>query len=158
MPAPFTTPVARSTPFDNATNGFISTDVQGAIEEVQTSASPGYSFGRSGVTTGGAYLQTQTVPSNVSGMWVYINNAVIAKIFVTNELTATYSIDILYHDGNEVNLTLVGTVTVTAAKGAFFTVNWSIPTNKQLAVRISPTSASNPKNILCGLELKGTVA
>lgn len=29
-------PVARSVPFDNTTNGFVSTDVQGAIEEIRT--------------------------------------------------------------------------------------------------------------------------
>lgn len=31
------TPVAGSIPFDNATNGFVSTDVQAAIEEVENS-------------------------------------------------------------------------------------------------------------------------
>ena len=157
MPAPFTTPVARSTPFDNSTNGFTSTNVQGAIEEVQTSASPGYSFGRSGTVSRGTYLLTQSVPSNVSGMWVYIANASIKKVFVTNENTTTYTIDILSHDGNETNLTLLGSVTVTAAKGAFFTVSWPVATNKQLAVRLSSTSANPAKNILVGLELSGTV-
>lgn len=34
MPAPFTTPVAKSTPFDNTTNGFTAQDVQAAIEEI----------------------------------------------------------------------------------------------------------------------------
>lgn len=33
MPAPFTSPVARSVPFDNSTNGYTSTNVQAAIEE-----------------------------------------------------------------------------------------------------------------------------
>jgi hypothetical protein len=33
MPAPFTSPVARSVPFDNTTNGYTSLNVQDAIEE-----------------------------------------------------------------------------------------------------------------------------
>ena len=32
-------PVAKSTPFDNSTNGFVSTDTQAAIEEVRTAIS-----------------------------------------------------------------------------------------------------------------------
>ena len=41
-------PVAASIPFDNSTNGFDSDNVQEAIEETRASASPGFSFGRSG--------------------------------------------------------------------------------------------------------------
>jgi hypothetical protein len=38
MPAPFISPVARSVPFDNTTNGFTSVEAQGAIEEAKTTA------------------------------------------------------------------------------------------------------------------------
>jgi hypothetical protein len=153
------TPVAKSVPFDNSTNGFVSTNTQNAIEEVfqnvALSASPGFSFGRSGTTTAGTYLLNETVPSNISGRWVYINNAVVVKAFVANELVATYSIEVLYHDGNGAGLTSIGTVTVTAAKGGSFTVNWPVPTDKQVAVRMTAGSASS-KNIVVGLQLSGT--
>lgn len=154
--------IAKSTPFDNASNGFTSTDVQAAIEElnnkINTSASPGFSFGRSGTVVAGAYLQNETVPSNVSGRWIYINNAYVKNVFVSNEDTTTYKIEILYHNGNEVGLTSLGTVTVTAAKGGTFSVNWAVPTNKQIAIRIATDSANAAKNIVCGLELSGTNA
>lgn len=151
--------IARSVPFDNSANGFTATDVQAAIEELKNnaavSASPGFSFGRSGVTTSGTYLQNETVPSNISGRWVYIQSGAVTHVFVSNELTTTYTIEILYHDGNEVNLTSLGTVTVTSAKGEDFAVNWPVPHNKQIAVRVAVGSANSPKNIVCGLQLSG---
>lgn len=152
--------IAKTVPFDNATNGFTSTDVQAAIEEVNnkvnTSASPGFSFGRSGTVTAGTYLQCETVPSNVSGRWVYIASATIKKVFVSNEEVTTYKLEVYYHDGNESGLTSVGTVTVTAAKGASFSVNWAVPSNKQIAVRLATDTPNSAKNVVCGLELSGT--
>jgi hypothetical protein len=153
-------PVSKSIPFDNSTNGFISTDAQAAIEEVNnkiiTSASPGFSFGRTGVCSGGTYMQCETVPSNISGRWVYITNAVVTNVYVANETTTTYSMEVLYHDGNGVNLTSLGTVTVNAAKGAAISVNWPVPTNKQIAVRVANSTANSPKNVVVGLQLQGS--
>lgn len=152
--------VASSLFFDNSTNGLVSDNVQDAIEEINqtvlTSASPGFSFGRSGNVSIGAYLQNETVPSNVSGRWVYISDAKVTRVFVSNENTTTYKMNVYSHDGNEVNLTLLGSVTVTAAKGGAFTVSWPVATNKQLAVRVAPDSPNSAKNVVCGLELSGT--
>lgn len=151
--------IARSVPFDNSSNGFTSEEVQSAIEElnnkINTSASPGFSFGRSGVATSGTYLQCETVPSNISGRWVYIANAYVTKVFISNELNTTYKIEVLYHDGSEINLTSLGTVTVTAAYGGAFTVNWAVPSGKQLAIRVAIDTPDSPKNVVCGLELQG---
>lgn len=155
------TPVARSVPFDNSANGFISTDTQAAIEEVNnrinTSASPGFSFGRSGNTTAGTYLQCETVPSSVSGRWVYINSASVTDVYISNETITTYTIQVIYHNGNLSGATLLGTVTVTAARGGAFSVSWPVPTNTQIAVLVDPATANNPKNIVVGLSLTGTV-
>lgn len=152
--------IAKSVPFDNSSNGFTSTDVQGAIEEINntinTSASPGFSFGRSGVTPAGTYLQNETVPSNITGRWNYLNNGIITDVYVSNELTVIYTIEILYHDGNTVGLTSLGSVTVTpAAKGQHFSVNWPVPNDKQIAVRVDTNTANSPKNIVVGLQLSG---
>lgn len=153
--------VARTVFFDNSTNGFVADEVQSAIEEVnnkiQTSASPGFSYGRTGVCSGGTYMQCETVPSNVSGRWVYIVGATVTYVYVTNENTLTYSITASYHDGNGVGETVLGTVTVTAAKGAAIPVSWSVPTNKQIAVKVADTSVGSPKNIVVGLQLTGSV-
>lgn len=155
------TPVAETIPFDNSTNNFISEDVQAAIEEVNekviTSASPGFSYGRTGVCSSGTYMQCETVPSNVSGRWVYLNNAIVTNVYVTNELNTTYSMTASYHDGNGSNEITLGTVTVTAAKGAAISVNWPVPINKQIAIRVAATTANSPKNVVVGLQLTGSV-
>jgi hypothetical protein len=152
--------IAKSVPFDNTTpgaTGMTSTDTQAAIEEIKaqisSSTSPGFSFGRSGNIANGTYLQCETVPSNISGRWIYINSATVKNVYVSNESLVTWVIEILYHDGNEVGLTSLGSVTITAAKGGAFPVNWPVPTGKQLAVRVT---SGGPKNVICGLELRGT--
>lgn len=145
--------VAISIPFDNSTNGFTATEVQSAIEEVKSSASPGFSFGRSGVANAGTWLQNETVPSNITGRYVYVNSPVVKRVFVGNETSGTFSIEIYQHDGNLVNSTLLGSVTVTAANGGDFTVSWPTARGKQLAIMISSGSV---KNIVAGLELAGS--
>lgn len=156
MSSPYisTTQVASSVPFDNSTNGFSSTDVQGAIEEIKSSASPGFSFGRSGVANSGTWLQNETVPSNISGRYIYINSPLVKRVFVSNELLGTFSLQVYAHDGNLVNSVLLGTVTVTSAYGGDFTVTWSTTHGKQLGMVLSSGSA---KNIVAGLELSGTI-
>ena len=149
--------VARSLFFDNETNGFVADNIQEAIEElsetVSTSASPGFSFGRASNVNSGTWLQCETVPSNKAGRFVYITGAVVEKIFISNETISTFDISIYHHDGNEINLTLVDTVTVTASRGGSFTISQSVPTNKQLALRVTSGSA---RNLVCGLELSGS--
>ena len=46
MSAPISKQVARSTPFDNSTNGFTSTDTQSAIEEVNATVTANNRFPR----------------------------------------------------------------------------------------------------------------
>ena len=156
------TPVASAVPFDNSTKGFASTDTQGAIEEINNkviaSASPGFTFGRSGAVTKGSFLLTDTVPSNNTGRFVYIYNAVINKVFVGASPATTYTIEIMYHSGGGTSLTSLGTVTVTAAFGNDFTVNWSVPHGVYLCARVSTSSANQPKEVVCGLQLNGTIS
>jgi hypothetical protein len=147
------TQVAKSTPFDNSVNGFTSTEVQSAIEEIKSSASPGFGFGRSGVSNSGTYLQNETVPSNVTGRYVYINSPIIKRVFVSNENIGTFSLQVWEHDGNLVNAALLGTITITSALGGDSTVSWVTTKGKQLAILLSSGSA---KNIVAGLELAGS--
>ena len=151
------TPVAESIPFDNDTNEFVSEDVQAAIEEVQqsvqTSASPGFSFGRSGNISSNTFLLNEGVISNRAGRWVYINDATIKNIYVGAEDIDTFDVVVYHHEGDAINQTLVGSVSVVAARGGSFTVNMTVPTDKQLSVRIENGSA---KNIVVGLSLSGT--
>jgi hypothetical protein len=146
------TPVARSVPFDNSTNGFQAEDVQAAIEEIGASASPGFSWGRNGNSSTGTWLNNEGVSSNLSGRLVFISNPSLAVIFTANRNLSTYTLGVYTHDGNEINLTLVDTLVITSARGGFKTTNISIPAGKQLAVRVETGSA---QDIVAGVILKG---
>lgn len=152
------TQVASSTPFDNDTNGFVSGDTQAAIEEVnnnvQTSASPGFSFGRSGNVSNNTWLNNEGVPSNKSGRYVYISNAEVTRVFVSSEDVDTFSLEVYYNDKNGAGLVLLGSVTVTADYGDAFSVSWAVPTDTELGIKLVGGSA---KNVVAGLELRGTV-
>lgn len=122
-------------------------------ELVANSASPGFSFGRGGNVAGGGWLANETVPSNISGRYVYINNAIIEKVFVSSQEVGTYTVGIYWHDGDEVNLTKLGEVTVTEARGGAFTVHWPVPVDTQLACVVEAGAIKNP---VAGLQLSGT--
>jgi len=150
---------AFGTPFDPDNDpacDLTKDNVQEVIEElckkVLTSASPGFSFGRPGDLTANTWLKNENVPSNKSGRWVYIQNAVITHIFIAVENIDTFDVAVYHHDGGGINLTFVGRVTVTSARGGSFPVNFPVPTDKQIAVRLENGPADD---IVVGLELRG---
>lgn len=146
-------PHAENVPFDNSTNGFTSDTVQDAIEEIGASASPGFTWGRSGASGSGTWLQNDSVPSNLAGRTLVLGDGKVVKIFSATEDANTYELTLYYHDGNSINLTTVTTLTVTASRtGDSGTINFSIPAGKQLAIRITSGSA---KNIVAGVVLQG---
>lgn len=152
------TQVASQIPFDNETNSFVSEDTQSAIEEVReqvlTSASPGFSFGRSSNVNDGTWLSCESVPSNKSGRFVYIDNAVINRVFVSSETVSTYTLEVYYNEKSGSGLNLLGSVTVNSNYGGFFITNWPTPLGVELAIKLVGGSA---KNVVAGLELIGTL-
>jgi len=140
--------VARGVPFDTNGNTFSSTNVQDAIEEIGASASPGYGFGRQGnVGTNTWLLRSGGVPSNKTGVEVSITNPVLSRIDIGNENVNTFEVSIYEHEGDEINLTLLATVSVVSSRSATFdesnfgTVN--ITSGRQVAVRVTSGSAQN---------------
>ena len=69
------------------------------------------------------------------------------------QTASTFDVEVYHHDGNEVNITLLGSVSVIASTGGEFSVSWAVPSQKQLAMRIVNGAA---KNAVGGLELQGT--
>jgi hypothetical protein len=150
------TPVAKSTPFDNTTNGFVSTDVQAAIEElantVDTSASPGFTWGASGNVTAGSWLVNDTVPSNKAGRSIFLSNATLEYVFVRCEVATTLNMEVYEHDGT--TYTLITTVTLTATRAGDFPIaSLPLTTGKELAMKLSTGSAKNP---VVGCVLRGS--
>lgn len=151
--------VAKGIPFDNTGNGFTSTDVQAAIEELKAaaaaSASPGFAWSRSGNIPSDSWLLNDEIPSNRAGRTILLTSATIEKISVATEDINTYSIQIYHHEGNEINLTLLHTVNVTSTRSYQTLIpSISVPTNKQLALKVGTGSA---KNLVVALIIKGNL-
>ena len=132
---------------------------QEAIDElcevVSVSASPGYSFGRSGNLPNNTWLyRTGSVPSNRTGITVGFVNPVITKITVANENINTFDITLYEHEGDEVNLTSLGTVSIIASRSAEFNVNFPMTQGRQLSARVTSGSA---KNVGVDVQLSGTI-
>lgn len=143
--------------FDPTGTDLVSVKTGPAVRElsnsVATSASPGFSFGKGGNVTSGSFLTNEGVPSNVSGRYVYISDAIITRIFVSVENAATFDVEVYSHDGDSVNIALLGSISIVAATGGDEIVSIAVATGKQLALKVNNGSA---KNIVCGLELQGT--
>lgn len=85
-------PAASEVPFDNATNGFVATDVQAAIEELKfppsggSGVTPPFLFSRQGGIGINSYLLIGNVFSNQAGQLIPGNNKIV-KITVTTSQT-----------------------------------------------------------------------
>jgi hypothetical protein len=156
--------ISRPTPgidsdFDPTGSTLTSLNVEDAIKElantVGVSASPGFNFGRSGNLPANTWLNvTGSVPSNRAGITVALNSPEITQVFVANEDVGTFDVEIYEHEGNEVNLTLLGTVNIVSARSASFSTSIVVTSGRQLAIKISSGAA---KNCNVGLQLKGNV-
>lgn len=146
---------AENIPFDNSTNGFEAETVQEALTEVGASASPGFSFGRSGYLSDGDWLKRAgDVPSNRTGVTIGIDNPVVYQIACSNRSVDTYTITIVEHEGNQVNLNTLGSVSVDNATGGIFEVNFSATKGMQIAVQLT-SSEGYVNDIGVDLFLKG---
>jgi hypothetical protein len=149
-------PDAIDIPFDNSSNGFISEDVQSAIEEVTFSASPGFSFGRNGLVVVGTWLRRPgNVPSNRAGVTIPFSGGAISNIACSNQNIDTYTLGIYEHDGDLVNLSLLTTVTVTSARGDNFVLNVPVTQNKQIAVRLESSTFSSVRDLGVDIIIRG---
>jgi hypothetical protein len=153
-------PIAEDVEFDPSNcEAITSENVQGAIEdlcaEVTGAASPGYSFGRTSANSGTWLRRVGQIPTNRTGVTVGIQNPIVTKVFVSNQNIETYTIGIYEHDGNSINLTQLGTVSVSGARGDSFNVNFPTSTNKQLAVRVE-TVVGSVQNIGVDIILTGS--
>lgn len=155
----YKSPEGDSVAFDNTGTTLTSETTGEAIRElantVGVSASPGFSFGRSGNSSSGTWLLvTGSVPSNRAGITVALNNPQITQVFIANENISTFDIGIYEHEGDEINLTLLETVSVVSSRSASFAVSVAVTAGRQLATRITSGSA---RNVNVGLQLKGNV-
>jgi hypothetical protein len=147
--------IAKGIWFDNSTSDLISENVQDAIEEINDkifeSSSPGFAFGRNGNISSNTWMQQNDVPSNRTGIPVYLDDPVLDAVSIANENASTFSVEIYEHDGS--TFTLLHTVAVAAARTERdIGINVPVTVGKELAVKVVSGSA---KNLVVILQLKG---
>lgn len=117
-----------------------------------SSASPPTSWGRSGNAPSLTWLTNEGVPSNRTGRIVFLDTAIVTKVFVANQNISNYTVEIFSHEGDEVNLTLLYTSPIVTTRYASFNTSLPVAKDKQLAMRIGSGSANN---IVCGALVTG---
>lgn len=114
------------------------------------SASPGFTWGKSGNVTTNRYLDNDGVPSNRTGRYVFFSNPVLRTVLISNEGVNTFDVTIQQHDGT--TFTDVATVSVNAARAKAETVNVALTAGQEIAIKITSGSCKNP---VVGLVLDG---
>lgn len=122
-------------------------------QKVTVSASPGFTWGRSGTATNGTYLLNDGVPSNVAGRQVPVTTGVITTVFVDSELPRTFNISIFKHTDP---FTILVTVSIIAAKGGTFNIPLP-PTVTSADILGARVTAGSPRNPVVGIIIRGTL-
>ena len=108
------------------------------------SASPGFTWGRSGTVTDGTWLLNDTGPANKSGRRNFLSGAEVIKVFVSSEVIATFDVEVYEHTGIGTEV-LLDTVSVVAKRSDDFSTSISLTTGKELSVKIANGTATNPQ-------------
>jgi hypothetical protein len=123
------------------------------IKQVSASSGkPSYQFGRASTVNVNTWLDSNTIPSNKTGLPFGLKNGLVADIWIGNELLVEYDVSLYYHLGDEIGLNLLTSVTVpAAARTNIFTVAdfglVLIPQNVQIAARVTAVPGTNPRNV-----------
>jgi hypothetical protein len=143
---------AKATPFDNSTNGFTSTEVQSAIEEVFTiagNATRAFTFSSYGGNANtGRYLEFfSNIASNEAPIEVINALNVITIVCRTSAANATCTIG--FYNIQPTTPVLLYTVTFSAVKsvlnnGSIAIPLFTLPATGQLAIKIDSGSISKP--------------
>ena len=145
--------------FDPTGTDLTAGNVEDAIKQLYNSAtvsaSPGFTWGRSGTLPPGTYLLNDSVSSNTTGRVVPIQSGYIKEIFVAVDAAGTYTFSIEKRVG--VTFTELVAVTITGVRTDSFTVNVPVTYKDELCCLVKSTSAGSPKNPVVGLVIKGSL-
>lgn len=134
-----------------------SNNAQDAIEEVAnnvaTSASPGFTWGKSG-NINNSYLLNDTVPCNKSGRMVPVTSGNVTTIFVAAEVTSNATIQIMRRDPGPI-FTVIASTTLVAQRTKTDQLVALAPVvfDDEICVFIS----GSIKNPVVGLIIKGSL-
>jgi hypothetical protein len=120
---------------------------------VSVSASPGFTWGRSGNVVSGAWLLNDGVPSNTTGRNFPLYNGELLQISVSNDNVNTFTIGFYQH--NKTTYTQLATASIVAGqRGVFDYSGILITQNLELAIKVE---SGNCKNPVVQIIAKGTI-
>jgi hypothetical protein len=117
------------------------------------SASPGFTWGKTGTTTKGTYLLNDSVPSNVTGRVMPITGDIV-EVFAAVKTAGTYTFSIERRVG--VVFTEILQFTMTGVRTYEAVVSVPVTKLDELAVLVRSTSSANPSDPVVGLIVKGS--
>lgn len=118
------------------------------------SASPGFTWGRSGNLPNNTYLLCDTVPSNIASRVATINGY-IAKIFVTQRNSTAFTFAVETRVGAVFTTIYTGVVPATRKVILVPTPQVNVAIGDEICIRISNTG--NPQDVDLGILLKGSI-
>lgn len=105
------------------------------------SASPGFSWGRSGNIIANTYLLNDTVPSNVTGRIVPLVTGTITKAVIACGIASTFTVKVQKRSG--VSFTDLFSVSVVSSRTSVTTQTQAVTSGDELAVLVSAGSTDD---------------
>ena len=147
--------------------GLVSCNILAHIEESTTQATassgkPSYSFGRAATVVVDTWLDSgNNIPSNETGIPFGLDNGALIELWIGNKNLVAYDLTVYHHLGDEVNLTVLTTVTVPAgARTKIFKVAdfgiVAVPKDVQIAMRVTDIPGGNPRSVAAHATIAGT--
>jgi len=137
---------AENIPYDNSDSGLTATDIKSALDELdgQSATLTMYPtrLSRFGTISQGIWLLADSCPSNKTGLLVQ-NTGNITKITCGTTNIDTYTVQFYKHNGDETNLTSLGSVNVSSARSQTFSVSWSVTAGDHIGAKITSGSGKN---------------
>lgn len=161
------TPVADQVPIDNSTIDCLDTaeTVQEGFEEMclkvqdaGNKAHPGFTWGGSGAIKN-AYLDNDTVPSNLAGRLCIVTGYLTAIFIITQNDTDEYTLEIRRKVGATYNTIVSLTASSTDGERKYYTTNLLIPVviGDELSAYIQKSGNKGATNPACGIILQGDI-
>jgi hypothetical protein len=149
------TPEADGVPFDPTGSDLTSTEVGPALRELAnelaTSASPGYTWGKGGSAGRREWLYNENVECNKTGRVVPFSNAVLLYLFVSNSQSVTCTIRLYEHQGG--SKTVLASISLTNQRSKSQAYSVSITKDYELCARVW---TGDCKDVIVGAIISGT--
>ena len=131
-------------------------DICFAINHLSVTATPGFTWGDSGVIKN-AYLLNDSVPSNKSGRLVTITGQIVSIFIATESTTDEYTLQIRRRVGN--TFTTIATISADDGDGLRIynlSISVAVAEGDELAAYLKKSGNKGATNPVCGIIIQGS--